>query len=706
MDSQVNKPELENLDNKQEENLTSVENKSENNAKDAAATTPEKEETTVENAATAEEKTVDAPEKEEKDAKDETVPAQTEAEENTMKDKTAEDTTEEDKENVQETETADSNESNEDADTTNAGNMEQTEETAKEEPLVSYKTKTEIIDRIKQIATNEELPDKDEINHLKTSFYKLHIAERNAKQKAYLDAGGDPEKYQIKPDEDEEIFKAEMGLVKERRAEYLKKLDQKREENLERKLAIIEKIKSMSTSPDQANKSFNEFKNLQQEWRDIKPVPANKAKELWRNYQFNVEQYYDQLNLNREARDYDFKKNLNAKTKLCEEAERLTEEADVISAFHQLQELHQQWREIGPVAKELREDLWNRFKTASTAINKRHQQHFEELKAKESDNLKRKTELCEKVEAIANTKYENIGDWNKYTKEIVAIQKEWRTIGFAPQKTNVTIFQRFRAACDLFFNNKSEFFKELKKDYAENAEKKKALIEKALALKDSKNWRSTTDKLINIQKEWKEIGPVPRKQSNELWQQFQEACNAFFNARNEANKGKKNEEEENLEQKQQIIGQLKELVDAQEEDVKDKVYELIDRYNAIGHVPYKEKDKIWKAFHDVSDEVFEKLHISLNRRRLDNFKKNLKKVAMDGDDAIDNERGRLMHQFEQLKSQINIYENNLGAFTVSSKKGNSLVEELNRKIEKLKEESELIKQKIKTIDSRDHEDNN
>ena len=354
--------------------------------------------------------------------------------------------------------------------------------------LQTYKTKKEVLARLKEIVANKEFSNKEEIDHLKTSFYKLHIAEREARLKEYLNAGGDPDKYQIVPDEDETVFKAEMAVIRENRTKLFQQQEAEKQANLEKKLEIINKIKAMATSSEQANKSYPEFKELQQQWKEIKSVPANKASELWRSYQLYVEQFYDLLKLNIEAREYDFKKNLELKTKLCESAEKLADEPDVISAFHQLQELHQQYREIGPVAKDLRESIWARFKAASTVINKRHQQHFEDLRAKEEDNLARKTELCEKAEAIAKEENKGASDWEKHTKEIIALQAEWKTIGFAPQKMNVKIFERFRGTCDDFFGRKAAFFKDLKDSFAANIEKKKALIEKARAMCDSTDW--------------------------------------------------------------------------------------------------------------------------------------------------------------------------------------------------------------------------
>jgi len=571
------------------------------------------------------------------------------------------------------------------------------------EPKKVYRNKKEVVDRIKEISHSDENPQKEEVDYLKTIFYKMHFAQREADMKAYLENGGDPAEYKALPDEDEELFKAEMGVIKERRARIFMEQEKEKLENLKKKLDIIEKIKTMITSPEEANKSYQDFKKLQQEWKEIKLVPAEKANELWRNYQLYVEQFYDLLKLNSEAREYDFRKNLEIKTRLCEAAEKLGEESDVISAFHQLQKLHQEFRETGPVAKELREELWARFKAASTVVNKRHQQHFEELRSKEEENLTKKTALCEKVEEIAKEELKNAGEWEKKTKEIIAIQAEWKTIGFAPQKMNVKIFERFRTACDSFFNRKADFFKEMKQQFAINAEKKKALVEKAQALKDSTEWKSTSDKLIALQKEWKTIGMVPKKLGDTLWTDFLTACNHFFEARNNANAGTRNEERANLETKRGIIGQLKELAEKAEDDVQDKVRELIDQYNAVGHVPFKEKDKLYKEYHEILDKLYKELNISTARRRLDKFKSNLKAVAEKGTDALDNERARLMRRYESLNQEIQTYENNLGFLNVSSKKGNSLIDEMNRKVQKLKDDMNLVREKIKAIDAENKE---
>lgn len=569
-----------------------------------------------------------------------------------------------------------------------------------EEPAKkAYATKQEVLERVKEIARSAEAPNKEELDHLKTTFYKIHLAERDAQTKEYLEKGGDPEKFVLLPDDTEEAFKAEMQIIKEKRAKIFLEQEEEKQENLAKKLEIIEKIKAMATSPEEANQSYNDFKALQQEWKDIKAVPADKANELWRNYQLYVEQFYDLLKLNSEAREYDFKKNLEAKTALCEAAEKLDEEEDVISAFHQLQDLHQQYREIGPVAKELREQIWSRFKAASTVINKKHQQYFENIRAKEERNLELKTALCEKLEAIDLDAIKTAAQWEATTKEVIAMQQEWREIGFAPQKMNVKIFERFRTINDVFFSKKAEFFKELKSQYSSNLEKKHELVKKAQQLADSTDWKKTGDKIIALQKEWKTVGVVPRKQGELLWKDFLDACNKFFEARNKANAGTRNTEHSNLAKKREVVAKLKDLLENPVENMQQALQKLTEEYNSIGHVPFKEKDNIYKEYHAVLDKIYKDLHISNAKRRLDYFKSNLKNVAEKGSDALDNERGRLLRRYDQLRNDITTYENNLGFLNAASKKGNSLVEEMNRKVQKLKDDLELVKKKIKAIDA-------
>ncbi|MBR3521552.1 MAG: DUF349 domain-containing protein [Prevotella sp.] len=561
-----------------------------------------------------------------------------------------------------------------------------------------YASKAEVLDHLKELAHNEETEiDKAEIAHLKTAFYYLLNQEREAAEKAYLDAGGDPAKYVALPDEDEETFKSEMNIIKERRQQAFLKQEEEKQANLKRKQEIIERIKALTTTPEEAGQAYQEVKALQDEWKEIKAVPAENASELWNNYKLALEFFYDLLKMNFEAREYDFKKNLEAKTALCVAAEKLGTEEDVVSAFHQLQELHNQFREIGPVARELREEVWTRFKQASSVVNKRHAAHFEAIRQQEEENLAKKTELCEKVEAITTDELKTSAEWEAKSKEIIDIQAEWKTIGFAPKAMNVKIFERFRTACDQFFTAKNEFFTGMKERFQENIAKKEALVKAAQELQDSTEWKKTADKLIELQKEWKTVGMVPRKIGDQLWADFLAACNKFFEARNAATAGERNEQQENLKNKQGIIEQLKQLLENGAEDLQQQVQKLTEQYNAIGHVPFKEKDKLFREYHDTLDELYKKLNKTRAARRLNAFKDNLKEVAKRGEGAIENERQRMQRRYNEMKEELSTYETNLSYLTASSKKGNSLIDEMNKKVEKLRDELNLMKEKIKTM---------
>lgn len=560
-------------------------------------------------------------------------------------------------------------------------------------------TQEEVVARVKELAEADAPAEKQELDALKQAFYKIHKANVAAARAQFIENGGEPEAFLPTPNVLEDEFKAAMNVIKQKRAELQAELDRQKEENLQKKQEILERIKALSATPEEANQAYKEFKELQNQWKELTLVPAEKANELWKTYQLYVEQYYDQLKLNNEFREYDFKKNLEIKTRLCETAEKLNEEADVISAFQQLQALHQEFKETGPVAKELREEIWARFKAASTAVNKRHQQYFEELKQKEEENLAHKTALCEKIEAIDLTAIKTAAAWEAQTQQIIEMQKEWRTIGFAPQKMNVKIFERFRGACDRFFTEKAAFFKRLKEEQAQNLTKKTELCEKAEALKDSTDWKATADKLMQIQKEWKAIGAVPKKHSESLWQRFIGACDYFFEQKGKNTASQRGEEKENLQKKEQVIEKLKALLESDEEENKqDAVRELMKEWNEIGFVPFKEKDKIYKAYHETVDQLFKALNMSAARRRLDNFKNNLKNDAKEGGQGLSRERERLVRAYENKRSEIKTYENNLGFLTCSSKKGSSLLNEMNKKMEKLKDELNLIGEKIAAID--------
>lgn len=560
-------------------------------------------------------------------------------------------------------------------------------------------TKEEILAKLKEVVADVENVAKPEIDGLKQSFYKLHNAEQDAARKLFIENGGAAENFVPQTDCVEEEFKNIMSVIKEKRSALTAELEKQKEMNLQVKLSIIEELKELVESPDDANKSYTEFKKLQQQWNEVKLVPQAKVNELWKNYQLYVEKFYDLLKLNNEFREYDFKKNLEIKTHLCEAAEKLADEEDVVSAFHQLQKLHQEFRDTGPVAKELRDEIWARFKAASTTVNRRHQQHFEALKEVEQHNLDQKTVICEIIEAIDYKELTNFASWESKTQEVIALQNKWKTIGFAPQKMNVKIFERFRKACDEFFRKKGEFFKSLKEGMNENLEKKRALCEKAEALKDSTDWKATADELTKLQKEWKTIGPVAKKYSDAVWKRFISACDYFFEQKNKATSSQRSVEQENLEQKKAIIEKLNAIDDQMDtEEATQLVRDLMKEWNGIGHVPFKEKDRIYKQYHSQVDKLFERFNISASNKKLSNFKSTISSIQEGSPQALYREREKLVRAFDNMKNELQTYENNLGFLTTSSKKGNSLLTEINRKVEKLKADIELVKEKIKVVD--------
>ena len=556
-------------------------------------------------------------------------------------------------------------------------------------------SKEEVITRLQAINQQEELADKTELDTLKQTFYRLRNAEVEAAQKTFEENGGDVAAFVAPKDDLETQFKEIMSSIREKRNALKAAEEQEKQANLEKKLAIIEQMKELADSPEDANKAYHEFKKLQAEWNEIKNIPADKTNELWKSYQLQTEKFYDLLKLNNEFREYDFKKNLGIKIQLCEAAEKLATEEDVISAFHQLQKLHQEFRETGPVAKELRDEIWNRFKAASSVVNRRHQQHFEEIKEKEQRNLDEKIVICEIVETMEYDKMATFQAWQDKTEEILALQAKWKTIGFAPQKMNTKIFERFRKACDDFFRRKAEHFKSIKGSMNENLEKKKQMCERAETLKDSQDWKNTAEILTKLQKEWKEVGPVPKKYSDPIWKRFVSACDYFFEQKSKAEAVNRSEEQVNLEKKKAIIEQLN-TIDKEEspsDKSRDIIRELMKEWNSIGHVPFKEKDKIYKQYRMVVDSLFHKLNMSASKKKLNNFKSSLNKEA-----NLYREREKLVRAYENMKSEIKTYENNIGFLSSSSKKGNSLVIEMNRKMEKLKADLELIRQKIAVID--------
>ena len=579
---------------------------------------------------------------------------------------------------------------------TEAATQEAAEVTvATEVAATPVQSKEDVIARLLEINQQEEPADKAELDAMKQAFYRIRNAELENARQAFLEANGTTEGFITPKDELEVQFKEIMSSIREKRNALKAEEEQLKQANLEKKLAIIEQMKTLAESPEDANKAYSNFKKLQADWNEIKNVPVEKINELWKSYQLQCENFYDLLKLNHEFREYDFKKNLEIKLHLCEAAEQLTAEEDVISAFRQLQKLHQEFRETGPVAKEQREEIWNRFKAASTIINRRHQQHFEEIKEREQRNLDEKTVICEIIESMEYDKMTTYQDWAEKTEEIQALQAKWKTIGFAPQKQNAKIFERFRAACDDFFKRKAEHIKLMKSQMNENLDKKKRMCEQAEALKDSTDWKATAEIMSKLQKEWKEVGPVPKKHSDSIWKRFIGACDYFFEQKGKAEASHRSVEHENLDKKKAIIEKLEAINngDSPAESFSNIVRELMKEWNNIGHVPFKDKDKIYKQYRTLVDSLFNKMNQSASKKKLNNFKSSLKKEG-----NLYRERERLMRIHDNMKNEIKTYENNIGFLTSSSKKGNSLVTEMNRKIEKLKADLQLIIQKIAVID--------
>ncbi|QIK58635.1 DUF349 domain-containing protein [Dysgonomonas sp. HDW5A] len=562
-------------------------------------------------------------------------------------------------------------------------------------------TKEEIIKNLQELSAKAEVPTRADVDNLKQSFYKLKSAENEALKEQFVADGGDINSFVIPTDPIEEEFKTLLNTIKEKRAKALADEEKIKEDNLVKKERIIEAIKNLTESTDDFNKLYKEFKDLQQQWNEIKLIPAAKVNEIWKAYQLHSEKFYDLIKINNEFRDYDFKKNLEIKTSICEVVEKLQEESDVVSAFHQLQNFHQQWREIGPVAKEFRDEIWERFKAASTEINKKHQSHFEELKGQEETNLIEKTAICDTLKAIDYSQLKNFKDWDEKSHEIIALQAKWKTIGFVPKKVNSQIFEQYRALCDTFFEKKAEFFKHQKDDMEENLNKKRALCEKAEALKDSTDWRKTTDELIAIQKEWKTIGAVPRKYSDAIWKQFVTACDYFFEQKNSNTSSQKEEEVANLATKKEIIEKINAL--SEQTDLADPMAtlrELMNEWHQVGFVPFKEKDKIYKEYQTALDVQFDRLKMDKSERRLQSFKSNVDDIAKSErpKGRLFREREKLMHQFNKVKSDLQTYENNMGFLSIS-KGASGLLKDMEHKIQDLKNELELTAQKIETIDN-------
>lgn len=560
----------------------------------------------------------------------------------------------------------------------------------------------EIVRNLRDLLTSES-PKRKDVDEYKNQFYRSLRNETESQKQEFLSKGGEEIDFIGKEPEIYTEGKELIQKIKEKRADILAKEDAEKEKNVARKLAIIEQVKVLTETQGQEdfNKIYQEFKSLQQEWNEIKLIPQEKVNELWKSYQRYVEKFYDLVRINNEFREYDFKKNLEIKTELCEAAERLNDETDIVSAFHQLQNLHQEWREVGPVSRKEREEIWTRFKEASTQINKKYQAHFEQLREKENENLELKTALCEKLEAIDYSQLKSVKDWNNKVKEVLEIQSQWRQIGFVPRKWNTKIYKRYRAACDFFFRSKNEFYKSLRGEMEENLKKKTALCERAEALKDSQDWKSTTREMIEIQKEWKTIGIVPHKYVDSIWKRFISACDYFFEQKKLHTSSQYEQEQKNLNEKKAIIDKINQLDTSLEtEEALAQLHELMDKWYEIGHVPYKMKDRIYKEFYDATEAQFDRLNIGKAERKLEAYKSTISDMARSDNSKgqLLREREKLVRQYERIKNELQTYENNIGFLSVSSKKGNHLLDDMNQKVVKIKSELILLEKKIRAIE--------
>ena len=571
-------------------------------------------------------------------------------------------------------------------------------ETVKEETAPLLKTKEDVLNRLTVLLENADDTNKQEIDSLQQSFHRMMLQDMNSQKEAFLENGGVEEEFTPVPDPLEKDLKTLVDKIKQKRKQLIEEENRTRQANLALKQDILKEIKAIIDSGDGVNNAYDKIKELQTKWNEIKLVPQSEVKKLWNTYHLYIEQFYDLLKLNNEFREYDFKKNLELKEELCKLAEELDKEEDVVSAFHQLQNFHQQWREIGPVAKELRDQIWDRFKNASTIINKKHQDYFEALKAEEESNLKAKSAICEKIEGTDYSTLTNFSSWKEATDEVLKLQEEWKTIGFTPKKANAQIFDRYRKACDLFFEKKAAFFKDQKENIEESIKDKIELCEKAEALKDSTDWKRTSEALIELQKQWKKTKPVYRKQSEMLWTRFSEACDYFFERRNKEQESKAETENKNLEAKKLIIQELKSYVAKPAQEVNTEIRELTKRWNEIGHVPFKQKDVIYKEYKALVDRHYDNLNEGMALKKMSNFKDAVSAIQEGGDKgSLIRERERLNRTVSRMKGELQTYENNLGFLTLSSKKGNSLITDLNNRVDKLRADIAMMEEKISFI---------
>ncbi|MDE6072552.1 MAG: DUF349 domain-containing protein [Muribaculaceae bacterium] len=570
-----------------------------------------------------------------------------------------------------------------------------------EEAPVNYHnmSKEELNAAVRTILADNNMEAHRDITAIKQAFFNIRSRESLEEVNAFVEAGNDPKDFSSQVDEQEAEFKKLYAEFKERRAQYLAAEEARRAENLAKKQEILDKIKSIAEDIDNVNVKFAEFQQLQQDFKEIKDVPATAETEIWKNFQAVVEQYYDHLKMNKELRDLDFKKNLEAKKNLVAEAHKLENEADVIAAFRALQGLHDEWRNIGPVAKEIREELWNEFKEASTVINKRHQDYFEQRKAAEQANEEAKTKLCEEIEAIDLNELTSFNAWATATEKVIELQKKWKEYGYASKKANVALYSRFRKACDDFFNRKTEYFQKTKDEFNANLEKKTRLCERAEALKEQEDINKAANEVVKLQAEWKKVGSVPRKQSDAIWERFQTACNYIFDERKKLHSARRDEEMANLDAKRAVIAKLKELpLDGERREVIGKVKELQEEWQKIGFVPFKMKDKVYAEYREICDALYGSYQAKEDKARMSNFRNRVNEMK-DGGQKLDRERDKLVRALEARKSELKTIENNMGFFNVKSSAGNSMLKEMENKIKRLKEDMRQIEEKIAILDA-------
>lgn len=560
-------------------------------------------------------------------------------------------------------------------------------------------SKSELVSALEALMEKPVEEIKREEGHIKQAFYSIRKAELEKEKEEFVAKGNEEAAFAPMPDAEEQKVKELLNQIKEKRAEYNAAIEKERAANLERKQAIIDEIKKISEDADNVNKQYTHVQELRHEFQQIGDVPAVNSTDIWKAYQVAVEAFYDMLKVNKELRDYDFKKNLELKQNLCAEAEKLSDNDNVVDAFRALQALHDKWREIGPVAKELRDSLWARFKDASAVVNKRHQAFFEQRKQREKENEDAKTALCEKIEAIDTNALNTYVSWDEATKQIMELQEEWKKLGFAARKVNNALFARFRAKCDEFFGQKAAFFKQMKEQMASNLAKKVALCEKAEALKDSTDWKATTDALVALQKEWKTIGPVVKKQSDAVWKRFVGACDYFFEQKGKLTVNVRQEERNNLKAKKAVIAAINEqLASENEEEAVKKIREQMKLWQEIGHVPFKEKDKVYAEYRKAIDAAFDKFDMKATRAGMANFENAINNMS--DHDKVYRERERLVRTYEQSLGELKTIENNLGFFNAQSKTGSSMLKEMDRKIARLKDDIAVLEKKIKMVDEK------